>query len=352
MENKLFRKLLSVTLALTVVSGTACFAAMTAGAQTVEKASVSAVQQKLTNTSVISADTIALGSTVTVSASAAGGQGGYTYSVLYKKHKLAKWTVKQDYSTNTKVKIKPGAVTDYDVCVKAKDSRGIIAKSYFTVKVRPKLENKSQISSDFTAVGCPVAVYAIESGGLGGYQYAAFCKHKSSAKWTTVRNYSDDSYFEVAPSKNEDLEICVKIKDRSGTIAKKYFTVGIVDYVKEVHKLVNEERAKEDLAPMALNSKLCKAAAERAAELADTFSHYRPDGTLCFTILDEYNISYWGAGENIACYYTTPESVMTGWMNSEGHRENIMSNSFTDIGIGFYVKDGTRYWVQLFIIAD
>ena len=93
------------------------------------------VNQKLKNTSTLSAATIKKGSTVTVKGSASGGVGDYTYAVFYKKKSEKKWTVKQDYSTNSKMTIKPSKNTDYDICIKVQDSSGNISKKYFSLTV-------------------------------------------------------------------------------------------------------------------------------------------------------------------------------------------------------------------------
>mgnify|MGYP000966070924 FL=1 len=77
------------------------------------------------------------------------------------------------------------------------------------------------------------------------------------------------------------------------------------------------------------------------------FSHTSPVFGSTFSLLDQYGISYKTAGENIAMGYTTPEAVVTGWMNSPGHRANILNASFTQIGVG-YVASG-NYWTQEFI---
>ena len=77
--------------------------------------------------------------------------------------------------------------------------------------------------------------------------------------------------------------------------------------------------------------------------------HTRPDGTSCFTVLDQNGINYFSAGENIAMGYPTSESVVNGWMNSSGHKANILNSSFTHIGVGCYEENGYYYWVQLFI---
>ena len=119
-------------------------------------------------------------------------------------------------------------------------------------------------------------------------------------------------------------------------------------YVEQVVSLVNAERAKEGLAPLQLDSKVSAAAQVRAQEIVSLFSHTRPDGTSCFTALDEADISYQSAGENIAYGQRTPEEVVTAWMNSAGHRANIMNPNFTSIGVGYYTVGNTAYWSQLF----
>ena len=119
------------------------------------------------------------------------------------------------------------------------------------------------------------------------------------------------------------------------------------DFVSEVIRLVNEERAKEGLSALKTNDTISGAAQVRASELSTLFDHTRPDGTTCFTALDDAGIRYSTAGENIAAGYSTPEQVVNGWMNSAGHRSNILNADFTTIGVGY---DSTgRYWVQLFI---
>ena len=93
------------------------------------------VNDKLKNTSTISATTIKKGDTVTLNGSATGGMGGYTYAVLYKKKAETKWTTRQGYKDNSEILVRPYTNTDYDICIKVKDNDGTIAKKYFTVTV-------------------------------------------------------------------------------------------------------------------------------------------------------------------------------------------------------------------------
>ena len=114
--------------------------------------------------------------------------------------------------------------------------------------------------------------------------------------------------------------------------------------------LVNSERAKEGLPALEKREDVCALADIRAQELTESFSHTRPDGKSCFSIFSDYNVNDWSTiGENIAYGQSSPTAVMNSWMNSKSHRENIMNEDFTGIGIGVYQQDGRKYWVQLFI---
>ena len=120
-------------------------------------------------------------------------------------------------------------------------------------------------------------------------------------------------------------------------------------FIREVVDLVNAERAKEGLSPLTLDTKVSAAAQVRAKECEQSFSHTRPNGSSFATALKEQNISYRNAGENIAWGQRSPEAVMNAWMNSSGHRANIMNANFTTIGVGYYQNaNGTNYWCQLF----
>lgn len=122
-----------------------------------------------------------------------------------------------------------------------------------------------------------------------------------------------------------------------------------LSYVEQVAKLVNEERAKAGLSALTLNTDITAAANVRAKEIAQSFSHTRPNGSSFSSVLREQGISFRGAGENIAWGQKTPEQVMNGWMNSEGHRANILNKNFTEIGVGYYQDaNGVNHWVQLF----
>lgn len=123
------------------------------------------------------------------------------------------------------------------------------------------------------------------------------------------------------------------------------------DYKAQVVAIMNQERANAGVGGISQNASLDAVAQIRAQEIAQSFSHTRPNGTSCFTVLDEGGIAYMTAGENIAAGYGDPASVMNGWMNSEGHRANILNGSFGQVGIGYYTDPNSgygTYWVQIF----
>lgn len=116
------------------------------------------------------------------------------------------------------------------------------------------------------------------------------------------------------------------------------------DECSEVLKLVNEERAAHSLQPLKMDKDLKKAAKIRSKEVTTVFSHTRPDGSRCFTVCSKAN------AENLAAGQKTPEKVVTAWMNSPGHRKNILNPNYSIIGISYKKTDNgyKTYWVQLF----
>ncbi len=124
------------------------------------------------------------------------------------------------------------------------------------------------------------------------------------------------------------------------------------DKIERIVELVNEERAKDGVAPVTLNETLTDAAMLRAEEITEQFSHTRPDNTSCFTVLKDYNIGYYACAENIAAGNSTADATMNQWVNSSGHYNNLMNATYTEIGVGVvYAPDSEYgyYWVQLFI---
>ncbi len=119
-------------------------------------------------------------------------------------------------------------------------------------------------------------------------------------------------------------------------------------YAFEVLELVNAERSAEGLSPLTLDVDMTEQAMKRAAQITIYFEHafpYTSAKSLLSTLRSEYPTAYGNyAGENIALGQSNPTAVMKSWMNSEGHKENILDSNYTTIGIGYF-EGG---WVQLF----
>lgn len=116
----------------------------------------------------------------------------------------------------------------------------------------------------------------------------------------------------------------------------------------EVVRLTNSARSKNGYAALVEDGALSEAAAVRAREIARSFSHTRPSGASFSSALSESGVSYLRAGENIASGQKSASEVVNAWMNSPGHRANILNSSYSRIGSASVNIDGTLYWVQLF----
>ena len=123
----------------------------------------------------------------------------------------------------------------------------------------------------------------------------------------------------------------------------------ILAYENEVIRLVNAERSKNGLSPLTANWELSRVARYKSQDMADNryFSHTSPTYGTPFQMMKSFGLSFRTAGENIAYGQRTPQAVVNAWMNSSGHRANILSSSYTQIG-GGYVASG-NYWTQMFM---
>ena len=123
-------------------------------------------------------------------------------------------------------------------------------------------------------------------------------------------------------------------------------------YQQQVLELVNKERSKNGLSPLTLDYSLSNVATKKSQDMINKnyFDHTSPTYGSPFDMMKQFGISYRSAGENIAKGQRTPQEVMNAWMNSAGHRANILNSSFTKLGVGI-AKDsnGTLYWTQMFI---
>lgn len=169
--------------------------------------------------------------------------------------------------------------------------------------------------------------------------------YNKNARKTTAKIISVyvDSSAPAQSSKNEKQSIIIfGSEDNSKNTAS-----DPSEMISQVIELVNKERAAAGKPELTADAELNRAAAIRAEELTQLFSHNRPDGSTCFSAIKDTGFSYSSAGENIAMGQTDAEDVMNSWMNSSGHKSNILGD-FTDIGVGCYYYKGYYYWVQMF----
>ena len=185
----------------------------------------------LTNTSKLSATSVALGKSVTVTCAATGGTSPYQYGVYYKKSTSTSYTTAQAYSTNKTVTIKPAAATVYNIRVKVKDAKSTIKTVDFDLTVtNPSanaLANTSTLSATSVTLGKSVTITGKATGGTTPYSYAAWYKKTSSTSYTKIRDYATTATMTFKPAAATNYNVRVKVKDKAGTIKVKDFTVKV-----------------------------------------------------------------------------------------------------------------------------
>ncbi|MBQ5332314.1 MAG: Ig-like domain-containing protein [Oscillospiraceae bacterium] len=200
---------------------------------------------------------------------------------------------------------------------------------------------------------CSFSGTALNDG--SGYRITLKGKKNGSAKIMLYDYYDPDNYaeFDVKVGSASDGTVYFSFGDDSssadsgktqGSGSSSGNSKSSSDEVDEVIRLINEERAAAGKTALKKNDELCKNAQLRASEISGYFSHTRPDGTDCFTAI---TVPYGYAGENIAMGQRDAEEVMDCWMNSEGHKKNILSSNYTSVGVGY--DPSTNCWVQIFI---
>lgn len=166
----------------------------------------------------------------------------------------------------------------------------------------------------------------------------------SNGQKTVEKKAPESKTPEYKAPENKAPEAKAPVNKNNGN----YANDTLAAYANEVLQLVNQERAKAGLSSLTSEAAITAAANVRAQESRQSFSHTRPNGTSFSTALREHGVSYRTSGENIAYGQRKPQEVVNAWMNSPGHRANILNPSFNKIGIGVYQYNGTIYWSQLF----
>ena len=142
------------------------------------------------------------------------------------------------------------------------------------------------------------------------------------------------------------------IYTRLETYAEPYIQAAALDYKRqEMLKEINQQRQNAGLSPLRLDGRVCDYAQVRAQEITESFSHTRLNGEDYWTELGRMGIDYYPGGENIAAGNSTVQATMNQWMNSPGHKANILKEGIGGVGIGYVQAEGgyQHYWVQIFV---
>ncbi|HWO97167.1 MAG TPA: CAP domain-containing protein [Bacillus sp. (in: firmicutes)] len=188
--------------------------------------------------------------------------------------------------------------------------------------------------------------YNIEMPALEAAKTAAQPVKPAAPAKQAVNKATAEPAKQAAPAPQTNKEAAAQTKAEPTATAS-----SVSEFEKKVVELVNQERQKQGLSALQLDTKLSDVAREKSKDMMNKnyFSHTSPTYGSPFDMMKQFGIDYRTAGENIAKGQQTPEEVMNGWMNSDGHRKNILSPNFTHIGVGYVEGGGSTYWTQMFI---
>lgn len=174
-------------------------------------------------------------------------------------------------------------------------------------------------------------------------------KNQNKQQGTQPAKKQEQNKTEQPQQAPEDAPMQQKPAEQSSKKEQTVESSTISEYEQEVVELTNAERQKHGLAPLKIDEALSKVARVKSEDMAkqNYFSHNSPTYGSPFDMMKQFGISYRTAGENIAMGQKSPQEVVNAWMNSEGHRANILNSNFTHIGVG-HVANG-NYWTQQFI---
>ena len=186
--------------------------------------------QVFTGSIKLSADEIDLGQTVTITANAAGGKKPYNYRAEYLKEGAAAWSILQNYSETSVIPFTPTEAGNYTIRVYTRDYRGVLINEecVLTVNSVAPLKNESTLSKLTINLGDSVIATGKASGGKTPYLYGVYYKKTTSENWSTAQSYKSNAKVTITPKAAVKYDVCVKVKDATGKIEKKYFVVEVV----------------------------------------------------------------------------------------------------------------------------
>lgn len=182
----------------------------------------------------------------------------------------------------------------------------------------------------------------------------------ASAQATTYTVVSGDSLWKIAVKYQIGLSELIKANSQiqnpnliyAGQKINIPEAAPLQNLEAEVVRLINIERTKRGLSALKVNWQLSRVARYKSQDMIDRnyFSHTSPTYGSPFDMMEAFGLRFSAAAENIAYGQRTAAEVVSAWMNSPGHRANILSGSYSETGVGAAKKaNGTLYWTQMFI---
>ncbi len=289
--------------------------------------SVSAESVKLSRTSV----TLPVGYSIKISASGAGDD--LTWSV----------------GDSSVAEVKLAGDSTVKIAGKKTGNTVVYAKTgRKTLKCKVSVR-EAIISSNASSVELTMGQAAVFTLTVKGSKNLAAVSSSSDVCSVSWGKWSGDTIKLTVSAQNSGSAVISVYAKGDGIGKAKKISVKVKGMEEQVIDLVNAQRSDAGVSALTKNDKLMEAASVRAEEIAEYFDHTRPDGSQCFTVLNGRNLRYYTAGENIAAGQRDAEDVMDSWMNSPGHRGNILNSDYSRIGVGCYRSGGVYYWVQIFI---
>lgn len=259
---------------------------------------------------------------------------------------------KEDCILSYKENKKYTKVGTYDVTIIAKDkSDNVVEETTKLIVKNKKTTNETQTNNNNNNNNNKVKFVKEETESVKETKELKYGTILNSWHVKTYKLYSDGSKKTVNEYTHYEVDGTNFNAKTSDMLPEAIENMNVYkDIVNDVVKYTNEFRTEVGQAPLTLDETLTKAAMVRAIEMAysDKFSHERPDGNMCYYIMRDFGQDIYGVGENIASRQRNAKEVSYAWKGSQGHYENMISASFTRIGVGVINFYGTYYWVQLF----
>ena len=189
------------------------------------------------NLSTLDKTQLYLGDTITITASAAGGEGAYTYSYYFRNTEELYWIPLETDTVETVIEFEPEEIGTYYARIDVTDETGKVTRKAITFTVDSKnLANHSDVSATSIKIGNTLHLYGKAVGGVQPYKYAYYMKDIFSDTWKCLKTYSTTEQYNVKFSNAGTYDVCIKVKDLNNTIAKRYFVIEV-----KPNKLLPEE---------------------------------------------------------------------------------------------------------------